>query len=167
MSRNTDIYSLESRVNALETDIEPKPIRSYDIYSLEKRIYNLEQGGSPTPPTPPEPETATLLWTNNNAGVAFSAQTISIDMTEYETCIVEFKVNRNVTSLQYRCSRVLLFKDDERALFGGATGDEVYARSVSFNDDGVTFSNGLKGYKATNNDNMIPLRIYGFKTKLF
>lgn len=157
MSRNIDIYSLESRVNALESDVEPKSIRSYDLYSLEKRVYNLEQGGSPTPPTP---QGAVLLWEGDGRNIG--SFTVDLDLTNYGAVIVEATNRDTQISQNYG----YCIKGTSNYIGGYNSGNNnATSRSYSVDDNGVHFDTGRQNTVQFAGV-CIPTKIYGLPTNI-
>ena len=102
----------------------------------------------------------TLLWTNSNAWATFNSQTLSLDLSKYKFIIVQFR--RIANQDQYVDS--LCAVDGTETLCFSVPSDannqyiscrmiNVSASAISFRD---SYTNG-----ATNNDRMIPHRIYG------
>ena len=108
-------------------------------------------------PTPVEDLEPVLLWTNSNPTVEFTAQTVSLDLTDYAGVIVEFN-NSDVS--QKLTSRVYAKKTDDFSIFGcGYIADTGIARNIlAVNDTGVQF-----GAVNTNTAVCIPSKIYGVK----
>ena len=109
---------------------------------------------------------ATLLWTNSSPTSNFNAQTISLDLSEYQYIFV---VTRTSTELDDTHRTIGLFNvlDDvptlpaKIACTGGSATRQVYATST-----GVTFSNATFTGGSQNNSSVIPLYIYGIKNNL-
>lgn len=112
-------------------------------------------GSSPVEPVDLSP---VLLWTNPSPTTEFTAQTVSLDLTEYAGVIVEF--NHGDTR-QYVSSRVYVKKTDNfsNKFGGGFVVDAAYAKNIlALNDEGIQFDNG-----SPNNTSCIPYKIYGVK----
>ena len=114
----------------------------------------LTRNGGATPTEDLEP---VLLWENSNPTVAFSAQTVSLDLTDYSGVIVEF--NKADTS-QILTTRVYAKKTDDFSIFGcGYIADIDIARNIlEVNNTGVKF-----GAVNTGTAVCIPSKIYGVK----
>lgn len=105
-----------------------------------------------------------LLWTNSKLTSEFTAQTISVNLSKYNSVIIEFIASINYTDL---ASRVCYKKNDTFAMqtgyMGGGITESGTARSrgiVSINNNGVQFSDAYAVGSKTNNV-MIPSKIYG------
>ena len=99
-----------------------------------------------------------LLWENSNPTAEFTAQTISLDLTDYAGVIVEFYYNINS---QYVSSRVYAKKTDifSNKFGGGFVAEDANAMNIlALNDNGIQFSNA-----SPNKTACIPYKIYGVK----
>ena len=110
----------------------------------------------------------TLLWTNSSPGNDFAEQTVQLDLTNYDTFDVYFRVVRNSGSVAY--AKVL--KNISTLL----TGTQMYSasvvragnRAISISDTGISFGNGrrLTSFSAgeDNAATCIPVYVIGYKT---
>lgn len=115
-------------------------------------------GSSPVEPVDLSP---VLLWTNPNPTSAFAAQTVSLNLTEYAGVIVEFINKGEANNIR---SRVYAKKSDfgTYPIGAGFVSTNAYARNiVAVSDTGVEFSEAVT--TSTNNDFVIPMKIYGVK----
>lgn len=107
-------------------------------------------------------EGATLLWTNPSPTVAFSPQTVALDLSEYD--YVLFEVQNSTTTTN--STLVMLNKTDINnfiicgTIAGGYNGGRMVA---SISDNGVTFGTGAKIGVGNDNSAGIPTRIWGCK----
>lgn len=108
-----------------------------------------------------------LLWVNPSPTSGFDAQTISLNLAEYEEFIIEFFATTR-TDISYGkniVTRVYAKKDDDFSYFGGgtylSTGPSV--RNFSINDNGITFELAYVNGGYTYNNWIIPTKIYGLK----
>lgn len=119
-------------------------------------------GVSPEPGGDKYGEVQTLLWTNSSPTTNFNAQTIELDLTNYDGVIVEFASTVRETLGVYT-SRIKVAKNVSGAIGGGFTTSTFgVARGVtSVTNSGVVFNDA----HASNKDNsyMIPIKIYGYK----
>ena len=129
-----------------------------------------------------------LLWTNASPRVAFGAQTVSIDLTNYDAVIIEsmpstpmdylFPDNRDPATgypyNHYLFQRVFMNKDESGELLLGSTirytdasttTGTVAHRTVSISDSGVVFGGGYLNSSAYNGA-AVPVKIYGVKGTL-
>lgn len=100
-----------------------------------------------------------LLWTNDSPSSSFSAQTISLGLSEYVMFVVACKFNTTSTVIR---TSTPFFKNTTTLMYcgiGGSSGSyyECY-RLVTFTDGGVEFGAGSPA-----NTNAIPLAIYGIR----
>ena len=115
-------------------------------------------------------ETKTLLWTNASPTSVFAAQTISLDLSGYDTVeIVSQFITSNVGQTVEKCefgSRVFVEK------FYNATSTSAHAtimhRQIDVNPGGVAFADAKskvvdENTSTTNNSLLIPYKIYGIK----
>ena len=117
-------------------------------------------GGS----APTEDLQPVLLWENSNPTVEFTAQTVSLDLSDYAGVIVEFK--KTTTSTKINTRLYAKKNEDVDEIFGAGSyytkGDSNTARGVNVTDTGVTFAEGYRNMTSDNNTT-IPIRIYGVK----
>ena len=102
----------------------------------------------------------TLLWENASPNSAFAGQTINLDLSGYDHALIEFCLNpiawQIKTSAWYRV-------DAGESIVSVADGNPyTYLRGVTVNTNNVTFGTGRLG-NTENNNNLVPLRIYGLK----
>ena len=111
--------------------------------------------------------TPTLLWINSSPTSSFAAQTIELDLSEYQYVAV---VIRTVTDqdITPRACGIFKISDNDsipyppRVGYSGGSGTrEIYATST-----GVTISNCSFSGGAVDNTCGIPLYIYGIKNDL-
>lgn len=111
-------------------------------------------------------ETKTLLWENASPTSEFTAQTVSIDLSDYDAVEVVFQGS---TYQQIYCA--IGEKGEAQAVWNVETTSNMSAVSRKFtvNANGVEFTKAVfKSFSAlttvnTNNKYMIPLKIYGIK----
>lgn len=125
-----------------------------------------------------------LLWTNSSPSSTFAAQTVSVNLSNYDAIIIESKASsaksntfpsfRTPTSgypyNQVYQNRIFVNKNESGdILFGsdirypsstGSPASSVTHRSVTISDSGVTFGNGYADGTWTDYA-AIPLKIYG------
>lgn len=128
------------------------------------------------PPTPSEYKK--LLWTNPNPATEFAAQTITMDLTDYDEVEVWFNCwrNRADTSLQFRVKKGTYGIATQGASSNTSSGINPFVvgsyiivqdRPIYVTNTGVQFGTCTEGasngtiYNA--NGSMIPAYIYGIK----
>ena len=103
-----------------------------------------------------------LLWTNSSPTAAFAAQTISLNLSGYESVKIVF---RRMTADSY----CITYEVEKNA---GATyvsmmwvqnSNEIVRIINSVTDTGVNFGKGIDQSGADNNGYLVPLKIYGIK----
>ena len=113
---------------------------------------------------------AELLWTNPAPTSLFNAQTLSIDLSNYESVIIQAKgwyAENTYTPLE-----IIIPKDGKPHLIVGNQADYTgkmgiythtwYAREVTLTNDSIIFGGGyVTGANGSRNDACIPLEIYG------
>ena len=123
--------------------------------------HSLTGNGGTTPTEDLEP---VLLWTNPSPTSDFTAQTVSLDLSDYAGVIVEFI--KSTTSNKINTRLYAKKNEDVDGIFGAGSyyvkGDSNTARGISVTDTGVTFAEGY-GNMSLNNKTSIPIRIYGVK----
>lgn len=101
-----------------------------------------------------------LLWTNPSPTSAFSAQTLSIDMNNYNMIFV---IATSRTDLDVRFSSSFKVGSYTARLCSTFTGTNVYTtRNVNLTPTSLGFEGGYNGSTA-NNSYCIPMYIYGIK----
>lgn len=107
-----------------------------------------------------------LLWENKNPGSAFEAQTVSLQLSNYDAVYVavKFKATYNDINM-FLCLKNQI--TSASVWYSNDTGASGH-RGITVNDDGVVFSQGRRmnpfdGTRAVDNLNGIPLYIYGVK----
>ena len=102
----------------------------------------------------------TLLYTNASPGSAFAAQTLSLDLSKFDSALVEYYVN--VSTLGYLPSiRVVIGRENLMAMT--IADGSRYTRSVSAAGAGLTFGDAYLNGQSVNNATSVPLRIFGVK----
>lgn len=114
-----------------------------------------------------------LLWTNSNPTSDFSAQTISVDLSNYEYILIKFK---NTLNDGYTYETIFRTDNNLRQAIAGATSvspsPQIYIRSfvlsssqINFIDAYNCYNNGSgTRYMTKLNSLIIPIEIYGYKT---
>ena len=104
-----------------------------------------------------------LLWTNPNPTSSFTAQTISLDLSEYELFIISSKAYADSSSLDEINFSIAIKNTDSLAIAFRTSSPELF-RVVTANDNGITFSTGkYTGDTNTSDSYAIPQKIYGIK----
>jgi len=102
----------------------------------------------------------TLLYTNASPGSAFAAQTLALDLSAYDSALVEYYVN--VSTLGYLPSiRVAIGRENLMAMT--IADGSRYTRNVSVNAAGLTFGDAYLNGQSVSNASNVPLRIFGVK----
>ena len=102
----------------------------------------------------------TLLYTNASPGSAFAAQTLSLDLSTYDSALVEYYVN--VATMGYLPSiRVAIGRENLMAIT--LADGSRYTRNVSANNNGLTFGDAYLNGQTVSNSSNVPLRIFGVK----
>lgn len=108
-------------------------------------------------------ETPTLLWTNPNPNSNFAAQTVSIDLSKYESIIIE-----TFTCTYYPGLYTLIYNrtkgQSESFLLGVVRSTHIADwRNMTIDDSGITFGAGMAGPSTSNSSSAAPQRIWGLK----
>jgi hypothetical protein len=116
----------------------------------------------------PAARKAKLLWTNPSPNLAFNAQTISIDLSDYQ-CLEYIVKSRGQAS---GVNPMAIFKAPKGAtafILPTHETTAIVSRVVTAADDsGVTFGNGnfynfTDGYNEAGGNYAVPIEIYGIK----
>ena len=103
-----------------------------------------------------------LLWTNASPTSTFDAQSISIDLTEYKLMYVV--LNRSTTASTVLESFLLIKNSHQFPIT--EIGGNIASRSFLASDNNIIVGSAgvyVNGVSSTNNNNMIPLYVYGIK----
>lgn len=112
-----------------------------------------------------------LLWSNPNPTTGFGAQTVSINLTDYNGVIIKFRKDNSVSFYIY-VPKITITSANCPAVADPAstywvTSSAKYRLVTAISDTGVTFSRGGWSDGTSGNDNLlIPLAIYGAKWTL-
>lgn len=103
----------------------------------------------------------TLLWTNPNPTSTFAAQTVALDLSDYDAVGINLKWHKGVENF---IPMMILPKGAERwQLFQAATDvNRTGGRFATFVSSGIAFTNATYNGSSTN-DYAIPYKIYGIK----
>lgn len=122
------------------------------------------------PPTPSEYRK--LLWTNPNPNTTFAAQTVSLDLTDYDAIDLEVIQAAGGNPINYSWFTLTKDKHNNTSMVGiqfGAYPSVNFSRDVYVTNTGIAFDDAR--YKGTNstsaatvgNGYNVPNRIYGIK----
>lgn len=106
-----------------------------------------------------------LLWTNTNIHAAFPAQTISLDLSNYDAVLIKLTVNN---TSQYESTTVeataICFKGKAAASFNGIVNNQTFnmERVAIVSNSGIEFSTGYANAVA-GDQYAVPLQIWGIK----
>lgn len=109
------------------------------------------------PPTPSEYRK--LLWTNPNPTSSFAAQTISLDLSDYDEVEIEAKQLASGSIIQL--CRVGIGKQT-KCLFRDGNANNFYTRTFIVSASSVQFGDAYYNATLTNTD-CVPTAIYGIK----
>lgn len=99
-----------------------------------------------------------LLWENPNPTSSFGSQTVEIDLSNYESVLIECILSSVIqTKLTGYCE-----KEYESGNIGGSNGTVAYGRGFTMSDSGITFGSAVYN-RDVNDKTIIPQKIYGAK----
>lgn len=131
---------------------------SQDLTSIDINgtKYNISGGGGGGGTS-----TLELLWTNPNPSSNFSAQTVSLDLTNYDLIVIESSTTTTSSRLF-----MTLCRNGTAAQLQRIGTNYLYIRSLDITNAGVSFETGqriqaLSGTWASNSGYIIPQKIYG------
>lgn len=105
-----------------------------------------------------------LLWTNPSPTSTFAAQTVSIDLTDYEALLIYTKGATSKNTYHYNYVKKT---EIGKWILADYQGDVHYAtlrQITNITNSGITFGTGYYGWTSYNNNNeCIPAEIYGLK----
>ena len=111
-----------------------------------------------------------LLWTNASPTSEFAAQTVSLDLAEYDAVLITFY--GNTSSEHTAISSLMTVGDHVNCYINTGLGSmalTLYTRSFDITTSGIDFGDcSQKAYNSTsasttNNNDVIPYKIYGIK----
>lgn len=122
---------------------------------INNRIETLEQGVQ-----------IELLWENASPTTAFAAQTISLDLNDYDEIRIDYRPFYDKTNLKSETCKIggSAILDLVMSNMGYVNASTVFVgfRGLSATTTSVTFNGGYN-YSATDDRCCIPLAIYGIK----
>ena len=98
-----------------------------------------------------------LLWTNASPTASFSAQTVSLDLSEYN--LVFITANKSTAATAEKTNCLCEVGGDAQIQIVGGT---LARRVARVRSNGVEFGQGLSGDSGSNTS-MIPTKIYGIR----
>lgn len=111
-------------------------------------------------------ERRTLLWENPNPNTGFGAQTISLDLSEFDAVEIEaYYVSTDVNNRTLYSNRLPF--GTAAVLAPQGQGRAISARKATINNAGITFTTGCLFYSTTEQNSVdvaVPVRIYGIKS---
>lgn len=115
--------------------------------------------------------TPTLLWTNPNPTASFSAQTLNIDLSQYECLFVETEGNKYTSGLiSYHQMEYVDLSVESYSICGRYSINSNTYVSIrvitAHTNNSISFSNGSAG-TTTDGRLCIPIKIYGLKKRIF
>ena len=105
-----------------------------------------------------------LLWTNPSPSSSFAAQTVALDLSEYNLILVQFLRATNTTS--FRGTDISIVGSASTGIIGGvdSVNSSVLSRSYESTTNGVTFALGRANNESSSDSAWcIPTYIYGIK----
>ena len=101
-----------------------------------------------------------VVWTNPDSTVAFPAQTIELDLTEYKRFDIIFKTSADGdVYYQHSCNR----KNVKFRYYTNMSSSSITYRDGQINDTGIVFDDSSAGTVSGANKYMIPVEIIGYK----
>lgn len=117
-----------------------------------------------------------LIWSNASQGSEFPPQTIPLDLNGYDFVLVRFSVSTSTSVYKNEFTPIKASSSRNAVIhlvnFTSAATLVVYYRTFSAQNTGITFTDAYSKNTAstaeatTNNNNLIPIAVYGFKGDL-
>lgn len=117
-----------------------------------------------------------LVWSNASQGSEFPPQTIPLDLNGYDFVLVRFAVSTSTSVYKNEFTPIKTSGSRNAVIhlvnFTSAATIVVYYRTFSAQNSGITFTDAYSKNTAstaeatTNNNNLIPVAVYGFKGDL-
>ena len=141
--------NVADEIQAIEDDVDD--LQS-DVVDLQSAVVDLQNG-------------LVLLWTNPNSRTSFAAQTVNINLTDYDLILI-FYYSHNADTLNDPCAVIsaILLKDYTNGLYTGSpnSGSNT-GRKVTVSNSGIVFENCIHN-GSTGNTHCVPICAYGIKT---
>lgn len=106
-----------------------------------------------------------LLWTNTNIHAAFPAQTISLNLSDYDAVLIKMTLN-NTSQYESTTSEgtSICFKGRASASYNGIINNQTFnmERLAVVSNSGIEFSTGYANM-GTGDQYAVPLQIWGIK----
>ena len=99
-----------------------------------------------------------VLWTNSAPSSNFNAQTIQLDLTNYDKIEIIYRYNKENLNTYKKVEGQIGYLSTMEWL-GGAT---ILSRNFTVNTTGVVFSSGYSG-SSISEQSLIPYQIIGYK----
>ena len=116
-----------------------------------------------------EKDIKTLLWTNPSPGTEFAAQTIELDLSEYDSVCIEYRPFYSYSGTKSVTAPVgtTALGDLSMSNLGLVNGTNTYNgfRHMEITETGINVQQGYN-HSAADNRSVIPVRIYGVKNKI-
>lgn len=100
-----------------------------------------------------------LLWTNPNPSSNFSAQTVVIDLSDYDAVRITFISNMNSPVAYTQDADIDSYTHN---LFAVSAAPARQSRQFTLSSTGIVFSNGATG-STSGSQYGVPIKIYGIK----
>ena len=130
-----------------------------NIEDIEDNINNIEDDITIIQNTTLKME---LLWTNASPNSSFAAQTVTINLSNYDAVLIHFRSFTYGDNTQYECNQIVLNGTTGGLFASGVTTSNNGTRRVTVSNSGLDFLGGYWNGN-TGNDYEVPLHIYGIK----
>lgn len=114
-----------------------------------------------------------LLWLNPSPTTAFAAQTLSMDLSDYEAVIIRFSYRSNYNTDNQKLYQLFNYVPKDgiahwvATSLGSGSTSYLYGRDVTVTDTGIVFTNAGYGTHGSTSGTdtlyIIPTEIYGLK----
>ena len=147
-------------------DVAEGDIVLSDVGELVNRVDSLEENMTDILNS----NNSVLLWTNPSPTLEFAGQTINIDLNEYEGVEVEFQAT-SIVNMYAKAIKGKRAIPQYISILGYVKPRyiQISSRTFAVNNTSIQFFDGIDNLtnedeSTTNNNTMIPLRIWGLKT---
>ena len=141
-------------------NLQPYIVVNYIVKAkIEKADYTLTE----------EKNIKTLLWTNPNPAIEFTAQTINLDLSGYDSVCIEYRPFMNYVGTKSVTAPIgtTALGDLSMSNLGLVNGTNTYNgfRHMEVTENGINVQQGYN-HSAADNRSVIPVRVYGVKDKI-
>lgn len=156
----TSAQTLSGAINELDSDLSSTNSHIGTLSNLTTTEKGSTVGAINEVNSKVDAKGLTLLWTNESPTSSYGANSVPLNLTNYDAVLI---VGRASTTVGELSTHIVLKNSTNHVIFmRTSSASTTLVRAVSCNDSGVTFQGGVSG-TTSSNTSMIPVNIYGIK----